>query len=310
MKILPLIISALIAAAVQPADLNAAADKTSDINSDANYHIRSGDMLDISVYPQAELSGKRVVGQDGSVVLPTLGRVDVRGKSVTETIRLLEKQLGLYFRKPKVSLSVVQFSRRHVILTGEIRAPGLIRHVEGMSLSEVIVNAGGFTNNSDRKNVRVYRGPADDQEIKIVDVDAILARGDLSQDYALMPGDRVEVPLRVNMVFIWGAIKNAGSYDYVAGMKMLDVVTRANGLGSYAKIDAIRIFREGGEVFDVDFASVLDGNLARDVPLRPGDIIYVPDIALAKANQKIALITPWTTLLNLITTVAAVILLL
>jgi len=274
------------------------------------YVIRSGDLLNMSVYPQAELSGKYVVLEDGRVILPTVGRVQVRGLTMEKANRLLAKELSRYFVKPKVSLSVVKFSRRHVVLVGEVRSPGLVRHEEGMTLSEMIVRVGGFTSNADRKSVRVYRGDPKKQDVKIVDVDAILVGGDISRDFTLEPGDRVEVPRRVNVVFLWGAVATPGSYDYLEGMKMLDLIARAGGIDQFAKAGSVRIFRDGGEVLEVDFATVLNGNVGEDVELRAGDIVYMPHIAFARAARWASLLQPYLVLINFLVTVAALIILL
>ncbi|MDD4477734.1 MAG: polysaccharide biosynthesis/export family protein, partial [Mesotoga sp.] len=53
------------------------------------YKIRPGDVLYVSVYGSAELSGEIVVGPDGTASIPPLGSVAVLGKTLEEAESLL-----------------------------------------------------------------------------------------------------------------------------------------------------------------------------------------------------------------------------
>lgn len=72
------------------------------------YRLGSGDKLSVNVFGEDRLSGEFIVGEDGSVNLPELGAVPVKGLTVTEIQNdLVTRYASGYVNDPKVSISVL-----------------------------------------------------------------------------------------------------------------------------------------------------------------------------------------------------------
>ena len=75
---------------------------------------------------------------------------------------------------------------------------------------------------------------------------------------------------------VHGEVKLAGRYKYSGTMTVLDGIAAAHGLSNYAAKRRIRVTRKaGGTVLEFDYNKARD-NPNHDLPLYPGDIIYVP----------------------------------
>ncbi len=97
-------------------------------------------------------------------------------------------------------------------------------------------------------------------------------------------------------VAIIGQVRNPGYFEYREGMKLLELVAQSGGLQDYARTGDLRVFRsvkgpEGGvkdEVFEARLDEVFEGDMVKNVALKPGDVVYVP-------RKKLASTTKWLT---------------
>lgn len=114
----------------------------------------------------------------------------------------------------------------------------------------------------------------------------------------------------LNQISIIGDIRNPGHFDYRPGMKMLDLVALAGGLQDNAQSSRVRVLRRGAatrqeQSFSVNLKAILEGDLNRDVPLSPGDIVYIPKKKFAVGSKWLTdNIVPWATLITLGVTVS------
>jgi polysaccharide export outer membrane protein len=169
----------------------------------ANAHIDSdptldvGDIFDVAVYGEADLSAKYRVAEDGSINYPLVGRLVVKGKTGYEIADMVRSALiehGI-LRSPNVSVNVGQRRTRQVSIMGAVSKPGTYPLSAGMSLVQAIGLAGGLSalaRGGDAMLTRVVSGKR--QRFK-VDIDSI-TEGRAS-DLLLQAGDLVYVPERV-----------------------------------------------------------------------------------------------------------------
>jgi protein involved in polysaccharide export with SLBB domain len=103
-------------------------------------------------------------------------------------------------------------------------------------------------------------------------------------------------------VAIIGEVRTAGYYEYRDGMKLLELVSLAGGLGDNARTKKISVLRAGQtEAHNFNFQTVLDGNVDRDLALLPGDTIFVPKTAITKkAGWLTNNILPWLSFLSVV----------
>jgi len=80
-------------------------------------------------------------------------------------------------------------------------------------------------------------------------------------------------------VFLVGQVGKPGAFPLNGNETVLQLLTRAGGLGIFADRSNIRVVRrEGSRVteYTVDYDAIIKGDLKQDVLLRPGDRVIVP----------------------------------
>lgn len=159
------------------------------------YRIGVGDSLTVNVWRNAELSVQVPVRPDGRISMPLLGDVDVGGATPEDVAETIERRLEDFVRDPVVSIIVEsvgssEFLNR-VRVTGAVREPLSLPYRSGMTVLDVILEAGGVTEFANPNGTRLYRTGEQAMSVRL---GAILERGDLSTNYTLRPGDVVTIP--------------------------------------------------------------------------------------------------------------------
>ncbi|HEY6099124.1 MAG TPA: polysaccharide biosynthesis/export family protein [Anaeromyxobacter sp.] len=153
----------------------------------------AGDVIEVRVYQEPELSGVYQVGRDGDVIFPLCKRVTLSGLSPNAAAERLRKCLGEGFmRDPQVSVLVKEYNSKKVFVFGEVQKPGTFVYEDGMSIVQAVTLAGGFTKTASQNSTSVTRR-VNGQEVKVkVNVQDI-ALGK-APNFSLEPGDIVYVP--------------------------------------------------------------------------------------------------------------------
>lgn len=167
---------------------------------DNNYRIGVGDELHVQVWRNEELSAKVPVRPDGKISSPLVGDIVAAGLTTQELAQAITAKLGSYVRNPEVTVIVTNpvsadYLRR-VRVTGSVRTPVTVTFRQGMSVLDLVLQAGGLSEFAAPGRARLYRTVEGRTKIYPVDLDAILQKGDLRTNYLLYPLDVVTVPER------------------------------------------------------------------------------------------------------------------
>ena len=162
------------------------------------YRIGVGDVLNINVWRNDDLSVTVPVRPDGKISVPLAGDVLVGGQTPEQVGNTIVERLATYIRDPYVTVIVVSMAansyRCRVRVTGAVMNPISIPHREGMTVLDVILEAGGVNEFANPAKTKLFR--ADGQRLN-VNLDRILRQGDMSTNYTLSPGDILTIPERI-----------------------------------------------------------------------------------------------------------------
>ena len=160
---------------------------------DQNYTIGVGDLLQIEVYDEPDLTKEVRVLTDGTLSFPLLGSLKAVHLTVGELETEIKRRLAERFLvNPQVTVFVKEFSSVYVF--GEVKNPGSFPLVGKMTVFEAITRAGGFTEVANPSKVKVIREEGGKEVSYTVDIESLTKKGDLSQDRELKAKDRVIVP--------------------------------------------------------------------------------------------------------------------
>jgi protein involved in polysaccharide export with SLBB domain len=153
----------------------------------------AGDLLEVRVFEEADLSGPYRVSPGGTIDFPLCGKVKVEGLNGSGTADLLTKCLGeKYLKRPQVSVLVREYNSKKIFVFGEVQKPGTFPYDEDMSVIQAITVAGGFGKLASKNDVAVTR-LVNGKETKIRVRVADIGTG-REKNLKLLPGDIVFVP--------------------------------------------------------------------------------------------------------------------
>lgn len=243
-----------------------------------DYIVGRQDVLNITVFGEADISKRYTVDADGTIDFPFIGRVRAAGQTLRQVEDLLVKRLGAGFLvNPQVTVEIVEFRSQSIFVTGEVRAPGAYPIKGNMTIVEALALAGPTQTASNEvvivrpkepgeRSGPVLPGNADSAETTRVNI-RDLQSGKLSLNIALQPGDTVFVP-KAETFFVSGQVRSPGSFVYEPGIRVLQAIALAGGLTDRGSDRGIKILRQ------VDGVEISINAKTTDL-VKPGDTIVV-----------------------------------
>jgi polysaccharide biosynthesis/export protein len=210
------------------------------------------DALKITVWDQPTLQGSFLVGADGTIQFPMIGLVKVGGLTAREAEAELTKRLADgYLKNPQVTVEVQQQDNKTVIVTGEVRAPGVYHYAGQINLLTALTQAGSTADAAGDEVLVIHPGGQGVSTTAGVPDDAVhvnldaLLKGSLKDNITLEDGDTVLVPKAVPAL-VTGYVRNPGPYEVGRGVTIERLIAMAGGLtelGSKNRVTITRIVK-------------------------------------------------------------------
>lgn len=165
------------------------------------YVIGPGDVLQVAVWQHPDLSASVEVLPDGTISLPLIGEVRAVGMGVESLSETVQEQFAEYVRHPKVTVGVAKpdtadYAHR-VRVTGSVRQQLSVPYRKGMTVMDLVLEAGGPDEYASLNSTKLYRRTGEGNHVFPVRLNDILTEGKLDTNYALQPGDIINVPERL-----------------------------------------------------------------------------------------------------------------
>ncbi|MFP4181637.1 XrtA/PEP-CTERM system exopolysaccharide export protein [Thiohalospira sp.] len=166
-----------------------------------SYRIGVDDTLQVSVWRHEDLSVSVPVRPDGRISVPLGGEVEAAGRYPADVADSIEEKLADYVREPQVAVIVTELNSHdylsRVRVTGAVASPLSLAYRPGMTVLDLVLEAGGVTEFAAPGRARLYRREGDETGSTRIHLDDILESGDLESNLELRPGDVVTVPERI-----------------------------------------------------------------------------------------------------------------
>lgn len=283
--------------------LKAPLNVSSDILLDKEYTYRVGvgDVISVVVwdhpdltipagaYRSAEDSGYQVL-ESGDIFFPYAGMVPVSGKTVEEIRQLLSYELEKTINNVQLNVRVVSYRSKRVHVVGAVGTPG-IHTISDISptIIDLVNSAGGFTENSDRRNIHLTRSG----KSYTIDLLGLYEQGYSDRRISIQDGDVIRVGDRSsNKVFLLGEIEQPGSY-IMHDEHRLSLAEAISDAGSIKQNTSdsgqVYVIRHGDssepEVYHIDMSSPSAMILADNFTLKKRDVIYVDAASIVRWNR-------------------------
>jgi len=159
------------------------------------YRIASGDKLEVRSAFHEELNGEASVGPDGQVSLVELGGFQAVGLTCDELAAEIARRASITHRNPSITVRVKEYTVYHAYIGGEVKKPGTVAVVPGLTSLRAVMERGGFANTARADSVlHIAWNPQGGYSAQRIDLQKVMETGDTSQDLALGPNDMVYVP--------------------------------------------------------------------------------------------------------------------
>ncbi len=139
----------------------------------ANYQIAANDLVGINVFQELDLSTQARVDADGTVSMPLVGSVVVKGKTVEQAAAEITRLLADgYLVSPQVTVNVISYSKKTFTVLGQVTKPGTfdIPDNQVVTLLDAIGMAGGFTRIANQRKVTLKRRTGN--SVNVMEIDA------------------------------------------------------------------------------------------------------------------------------------------
>jgi len=166
-----------------------------------DYRIGADDRVQVTVWRNPELSINTPVRPDGKISVPIIGDVEAGGRTPSEVAETIKQKLSTYIREPNVAVILTDLHSHEYLtrvrVTGAVRNPRSIPHRQGMTVLDVVLEAGGVNDFASPNRTKLYRKVGTKTEVFEIELGDILNKGQLATNLSVKPGDVITVPERL-----------------------------------------------------------------------------------------------------------------
>ena len=289
-------------------------------DSDYEYRIGIGDVLQVTVWDHPELTipagserssqeSGNVVNENGTIYYPYIGYVQVAGLTPIQVREKIASRLARYIESPQVDVSVADFRSQRIYVSGAVDQPGVYPLTNVPTrLVDAISQAGGLEGGADWRNVTLTRNGQDYR----LSLKAVYEKGNKLHNVLLQQGDVINVPLGDDQkVFMLGEVGKTETLPMGRnGLTLAEAISNAGGLDR-RQSDATGVFvvrraenaaPDSDHLIDMYQLNLKDATalvLADSFNLQNRDMVYVTAAPLARWNRVVSLLVPSFTALFL-----------
>ena len=272
------------------------------------YKMNAGDSIEIRVYGHEDLGIVTRIGPDGTVGIAFMGQVKLSGLTIAEGADKIRDGLSPYVKNPVVSVTVREVVSETATIAGACKSPGVYGVSNNTRLADLYAMAGSSAE-------RLFNGVDVDVadlehsifirngELLPVDFVKAICKGDMLHNVRVRKGDYIYIAQRMEAsVIICGDVKTPHKRLFEPGMGLVECLTSAGWLVEthWSHVIIIRDGLVNPKLYKVDVDGIMIGK-HKNVPLKPGDIIYVPKDNISEYNVFVRKLLPTAQLVNLLT---------
>lgn len=246
------------------------------------YVIGPGDIFQITIWAAEDLSFNLPVVPEGKLIIPTVGTLEVDGKTLAEVKQMIATTAARKYLNTEITANLVRIREIRVHVTGQVLQPGPYLALATHRVSDVIDAADGLSSVAAERNVEVRHK---DGTIEEIDLHRYYQSGDLENNPFLAGGDVIHVPT-INFshatVKVEGMVPHPGEYQIAADETLADFLLRVNAYNRDADLRRAYIQRNSASNGTDETIPVFpylqgQGNGHSELYLQAGDVISIPD---------------------------------
>ena len=157
-----------------------------------------GDIVEINVWEQKDLTTEATIRPDGTITMPLVGDLKARGKTPSQLRGDIKTALQNFLKLQagnEVTVAVKNFNSYRFTVNGEVSRPGLYTNIDYLRAADAIALAGGPTRFAKRSDVRILRTDAAGNQLSIpIDFDLVASGKRPDMNIWILADDVIYVP--------------------------------------------------------------------------------------------------------------------
>ena len=243
--------------------------------------IGSGDLIEVSMFENPDLSGRYRVDEMGDITIPLIGHVHLAGMTANEAATTIEE---LYVRgqillpaNSHATVFIAEYATQGITINGEVRTPGVYPALGVHKLNDLIAAAGGITVLASSHVVITHKDDPGNPTTVEYNPSALKP---IVPDVQILPGDSILIP-KAGVVYVAGNVAKPGVYvlDGRRALTVEELMALVGGGGKASALKRVQLVRtmDDGrkEQITIPVSLIFKGR-APDVALIDGDILFVP----------------------------------
>jgi polysaccharide export outer membrane protein len=160
----------------------------------APYQIQPGDVLQVSVWKEAELQAEVLVRSDGGMSFPLAGDLHAAGSTVAQVTEAVGERIRKLIPDAIVTVALKVSNGNRVYVVGKVNRPGEYAFSRPIDVMQAIALAAGTTPYAAIGDIRILRRDGDRQTALRFDYTDVEHGKALESNVVLRSGDTVVVP--------------------------------------------------------------------------------------------------------------------
>ncbi|MFC1532578.1 polysaccharide biosynthesis/export family protein [Thermodesulfobacteriota bacterium] len=276
-----------------------------EISGIPEYRIGPLDILEINSHVGDKVTTTTVtVNNRGRISYSFVDDLYVNGISPSQLDEVLTQKMSAFIKNPRIDVLVKEFNSKSATILGELaslrgstlgKAASGRQYLKGKTtLMDLIADVGGYTIDADIKNVKLVR----EGRTYIINLYDIIEKADKNLNVIIEDGDVVDIPELPTFgerIFVMGEVNTQGIYSLKDARDILGAISLAGNTTPLAKEENTLIVRgytpqgDGTLVMMSDVKALLrNADLRQNIPLKDGDLVYVPRMLIGDINDWIS----------------------
>ncbi|MDC1345556.1 polysaccharide biosynthesis/export family protein [Candidatus Pelagibacter ubique] len=266
------------------------------------YALGSSDKVSINLTDTDDIDGSYIVGPNGDIDLPFVGRINILNLTLIETKEKIISVLKKYYKNYDLQVEIEEFNSSKVYILGAVKNQVTIDlNQKPIKLIDAAIQANYNPNSADKNygNKGLLRR---DNKVYKIDINSIFQSIDAKDNFYLKKDDVLFVDRNSEALHVFGEVTKPGVYFPNTDYSLTELISSAGLNNLTANASKVYVIREDYNsflkinVFKIDITNPINLVLGKKFLLKPKDIIFIPPTKLVKWNRVISLLLPQTDL--------------
>jgi polysaccharide export outer membrane protein len=238
--------------------------------------IGAHDVIEIRVFQDPSLNERATVGDDGSVTMPSVGKISVAGLTLPQVEQRIKNLLeSRILNKADVTVDLIEAGSRPISVIGAVNRPGRIPATGNITLMQAITAAGGLAAGYGRNLYVLRTSPNGMTEQVAIDIDELMVNGNPDVNLPLRANDVVNIPIESMInVYVLGEVMKPGKVQFRGSQRPTLLQALAEAGGPTDRASKTVLLKRGNDTKSLNYLKIVDGKNP-DVTLQDGDTIYL-----------------------------------